>query len=136
MTAARRRIEIAPPDIERWRRMMADLQHVGLVSISSRRHENDELPPPDVPARPDTQPDRLCARSELRQALSRAIKTLPGRYRKVVILYYTNGLTMKEIGGMLGINESRVSQIHKSALAKMASALESAGLQASHFLTS
>lgn len=123
-------------DVERWRHMMADLQHVGLVSVSSRRDGNDELPPPDVPAQSDMQPDRLCARSELRQVLARAMQTLPERYRKVVVLYYTNDLTMKEIGGMLGINESRVSQIHKSALAKMASALESAGIQASHFLTS
>jgi len=35
------------------------------------------------------------------------------------VLYYTNEMTMKEIGGVLGINESRVSQIHKSALEKM-----------------
>jgi len=122
-------------EVERWRHMMADLQHVGLVSVSSRR-DGDDLPPPEVPARPDTQPDRMCARSELRQALARAIETLPERYRKVVVLYYSNDLTMKEIGGLLGINESRVSQIHKSALAKMAMALESAGLHSSHFLTS
>ncbi len=115
-------------DVERWRHMMADLQHVGLVSVSARRTEQEDLPAPEVPARPDTQPDRICARGELREALSRAMDMLPERYRKVVVLYYTNDLTMKEIGGMLGINESRVSQIHKSALAKMATALESAGI--------
>jgi len=38
------------------------------------------------------------------------MKTLPERYQKVVFLYYTNEMTMKEIGGILGINESRVSQ--------------------------
>jgi RNA polymerase sigma factor for flagellar operon FliA len=122
-------------DLERWRQMLADLQHVGLVSMGSRR-EGDDLPPPDVPARPDSQPDRICARTELRQALARAMQSLPERYRKVVVLYYSGDLTMKEIGGMLGINESRVSQIHKSALARMAVALESAGLDASHFLAS
>jgi RNA polymerase sigma factor FliA len=45
-----------------------------------------------------------------------------------VVLYYTNEMTMKEIGGLLGINESRVSQIHKSALEKMAVALTSVGI--------
>ena len=35
------------------------------------------------------------------------MKTLPERYQKVVVLYYTNEMTMKEIGGVLGINESR-----------------------------
>jgi RNA polymerase sigma factor for flagellar operon FliA len=56
------------------------------------------------------------------------MKTLPERYQKVVMLYYTNEMTMKEIGNILGINESRVSQIHKSALEKMNVALESAGI--------
>jgi len=46
----------------------------------------------------------------------------------VVLLYYTNEMTMKEIGGILGINESRVSQIHKSALEKMQVALEANGI--------
>ena len=45
---------------------------------------------------------------------------LPERYQKVVFLYYTNEMTMKEIGDVLGVNESRISQIHKLALKKMA----------------
>jgi RNA polymerase sigma factor for flagellar operon FliA len=57
--------------------------------------------------------------------------TLPERYQKVMVLYYTKDLTMREIGGLLGINESRVSQIHKSALEKMAAALQSAGIRSS-----
>jgi RNA polymerase sigma factor for flagellar operon FliA len=60
--------------------------------------------------------------------LAQAMQVLPERYQKVVILYYTKEMTMKEIGGLLGINESRVSQIHKSALSKMAEALESNGI--------
>ena len=59
------------------------------------------------------------------------MKTLPERYRKVVLLYYTNEMTMKEIGGILGINESRVSQIHKSALEKMGVALQANGISSS-----
>jgi RNA polymerase sigma factor for flagellar operon FliA len=56
------------------------------------------------------------------------MQCLPERYQKVVFLYYTNELTMKEIGDILGVNESLVSQIHKSALSKMANALHSAGI--------
>jgi DNA-directed RNA polymerase specialized sigma24 family protein len=56
----------------------------------------------------------MCAREQLREVLSVAVKTLPERYQKVVLLYYTKELTMKEIGGIMGINESRVSQIHKT----------------------
>ena len=60
------------------------------------------------------------------------MKTLPERYQKVVFLYYTNEMTMKEIGGILGINESRVSQIHKSALEKMQVVLQANGIDSVH----
>ncbi|MCL4855073.1 MAG: sigma-70 family RNA polymerase sigma factor, partial [Bryobacteraceae bacterium] len=115
----------------RWRQMMLDLRNVGLVSASSRGTDHEDLPAPEFPAKPDSQPDTICAREELRGLLNLALQELPERYQKVVVLYYSNELTMKEIGGMLGINESRVSQIHKSALERMAAALESAGIRSS-----
>ncbi len=115
-------------EVDRWRQMARDLRNVGLISASTRSTDHPDLPAPDFPSAPDTQPDSMCAREELRQVLGQAMKTLPERYQKVVVLYYTNELTMKEIGGMLGINESRVSQIHKAALEKMAAALQQAGI--------
>jgi len=117
---------------DRWRQMMLDLRNVGLISASTRGPEGDDLPPPDFPSNPDYQPDNICARQQMRSALSDAMKVLPVRYQKVVVLYYTKEMTMKEIGGVLGINESRVSQIHKSALEKMATVLESAGITSAH----
>lgn len=115
-------------DAERWRTMMIDLRNVGLISASTRGNEGDDLPAPDFPSKPETHPDSICAREQLRSVLGVAMKTLPERYQKVVLLYYTNEMTMKEIGGILGINESRVSQIHKSALEKMQVALEASGI--------
>jgi len=119
-------------DQERWRTMMIDLRNVGLISASTRGNEGDDLPAPDFPSKPETHPDSICAREQLRSVLGVAMKTLPERYQKVVMLYYTNEMTMKEIGGILGINESRVSQIHKSALEKMQVALESTGITSAH----
>ncbi len=118
-------------DVDRWRTMMLDLRNVGLISASTRANENDDLPAPDFPAKRENQPDSICAREQLRSVLGEAMKTLPERYQKVVLLYYTNEMTMKEIGGVLGINESRVSQIHKSALEKMAVALGDSGITSS-----
>ena len=118
-------------DVDRWRTMMLDLRNVGLVSASTRSNENEDLPAPDFPSNPETQPDSICAREQLRSVLGDAMKTLPERYQKVVLLYYTNEMTMKEIGGILGINESRVSQIHKSALEKMAVVLQANGISSS-----
>jgi RNA polymerase sigma factor for flagellar operon FliA len=115
-------------DVEKWRQMAIDLQNVGLISASTRPQDQEDAPAPDFPSKPETQPDSMCARVQLKERLTEAMSVLPERYKKVVVLYYTNEMTMKEIGGILGINESRVSQIHKSALEKMASALQSAGI--------
>jgi len=118
-------------DVDRWRTMMLDLRNVGLVSASTRSNDSEDLPAPDFPSKPEHQPDSICAREQLRGVLGDAMKTLPERYQKVVVLYYTNEMTMKEIGGVLGINESRVSQIHKSALEKMMVVLQANGIQSS-----
>ncbi|HEU0119757.1 MAG TPA: FliA/WhiG family RNA polymerase sigma factor [Bryobacteraceae bacterium] len=118
-------------DVERWRQMMVDLRNVGLVSASQRPSDQDDLPAPDFPAAAELQPDSICSHQQMRSALAGAMKSLPERYQKVVALYYTNEMTMKEIGGMLGINESRVSQIHKTALEKMAVVLQEAGIRSS-----
>jgi len=74
-------------------------------------------------------PDRLHQRQQLRQFLSRAVAVLPPRSRKVVLLYYLRSLTMKQIGAVLNVNESRVSQIHKHALETMARGLKAAGVK-------
>jgi RNA polymerase sigma factor for flagellar operon FliA len=83
---------------------------------------------PEASSSPELAPDRIFARGELRQKLDKAIQTLPQRYQQVVTLYYEKDMTMKEIGGVLGVNESRVSQIHKSALDRMQNALNGNGI--------
>ena len=60
---------------------------------------------------------------ELKEALSEAIKQLPEKERLVVSLYYLDELTMKETGKVLGITESRVSQIHSQAILHLRSKL-------------
>jgi RNA polymerase sigma factor for flagellar operon FliA len=118
-------------EIDRWRQMMIEMRNVGLVSASARGSDNEDLPAPDFPTNPNTHPDNMCAREEMKTVLGIAMKALPERYKKVVVMYYTREMTMKQIGGMLGINESRVSQIHKSALEKMHVVLQSSGIASS-----
>ena len=107
---------------------MLDLRNVGLISASTRTTDQEDLPAPDFPSSPELQPDRMCAREQLRSVLGVAMKSLPERYQRVVSMYYDNEMTMKEIGGVLGINESRVSQIHKLALEKMQVVLTANGI--------
>ena len=120
--------------VERWRQMALELRMVGLLSASARTNDSEEKSAPEFPAKPDLQPDTICERRQMGAALSQAIQALPERYQKVVVLYYTREMTMKEIGSILGINESRVSQIHKTALEKMAVALQSVGIYSSEAL--
>jgi RNA polymerase sigma factor FliA len=113
--------------LERWHRMQLEMRTVGLVSATPNPDQDRERPM-EFAATPEYQPDRMCEHRELQHTLARAIGTLPERYQKVVFLYYTNDMTMKEIGDELGVNESRVSQIHKIALQKMAGVLQSEGI--------
>lgn len=118
--------------IDRWRRMALELKNLGLISASSLRADPESSAPVEFPAAPDSRPDHICSHRQMRSVLSEAMKRLPERYQKVVFLYYSNDMTMKEIGDVLGVNESRVSQIHKVALEKMAASLRSAGIESSH----
>lgn len=113
--------------LERWRHMASEMRTMGLVRVGSSADPDDHAP--ELAARPDSRPDRICERRELQSTLARAIEKLPARYQKVVFLYYTNDMTMKEIGEAIGVNESRVSQIHKTALKKMATALQGEGIR-------
>jgi RNA polymerase sigma factor for flagellar operon FliA len=118
-------------DVQKWRQMSVDLRNTGLISASSRATDHEDLPEPDYAGAPDVQPDNMCAQSQLKSALDVAMTVLPNRYQQVVHMYYRADMTMKEIGTVLGINESRVSQIHKAALEKMHVALMGAGIHSS-----
>ena len=61
----------------------------------------------------------LCLRSEMTQLSARAIGGLPERERQVLALYYYEELTMKEAGIILGLGESRVSQIHSMGVIRL-----------------
>jgi RNA polymerase sigma factor FliA len=117
----------------RLRQMRTDLHNQGLIPATPPASADGERPL-EFAATPELRPDRMCERRELRSTLARAIGTLPERYQKVVFLYYTNEMTMKEIGELMGVNESRISQIHKLALKKMATALESEGIRSAEVL--
>lgn len=62
--------------------------------------------------------------SEMRAELTVAIRALPERQQLMIVLYYDDRLTMKEIGQALGISESRVSQIHAKAMLTLRDLLE------------
>lgn len=68
-------------------------------------------------------PLALYERTEARDCLADAVDQLPERERQVVALYYVEELTMKEIGAVIGVTESRVSQIHTQAIVRLRACL-------------
>jgi RNA polymerase sigma factor (sigma-70 family) len=82
-----------------------------------------------LPADPERSPFAECLRGEMKRALADAIAELPEKEQQVLSLYYFEELTMKEVGAVLGVGESRVSQIHSMALVRLRARLRQ--LQAS-----
>lgn len=76
-----------------------------------------------LPDSPELSPFAIYERRELRQRLADAVDRLPEKERLVISLYYVEELTMKEIGSIIGVNESRVSQIHSKAVGRLRSSL-------------
>ena len=69
-------------------------------------------------------PDAVYSRVERKQILAQTIDSLPEREKLVIALYYQEGLTLKEIGLVLGVTESRVCQLHTQALLRLRGRLE------------
>jgi RNA polymerase sigma factor FliA len=116
-------------DARRWQSLMVDFRNMASATASQTRVErDDEKPLQEAPCTPAQYPDQVFARAEMRRKLQSVVQTLPERHQQVIKLYYENDLSMREIGNALGVNESRVSQIHKSALARMQSVLAGSGI--------
>ncbi|MBP5450093.1 MAG: sigma-70 family RNA polymerase sigma factor, partial [Spirochaetales bacterium] len=58
-------------------------------------------------------------RESVKELIVKAINELPDKERKVLVLYYYEDLTLKEIGEVLSVTESRVSQLHTKAIIRM-----------------
>ena len=65
------------------------------------------------------QPEEMISQQELKKMLGEALETLTEKERKVVLMYYYEDMTLKEISAVLEVSESRVSQLHTKAIAKM-----------------
>jgi RNA polymerase sigma factor for flagellar operon FliA len=80
------------------------------------------LPAVLVPSEPES-PERQYEQQELRTRIREALTTLPARERKLISMYYFRGATMKQIGQAIGVNESRVSQLHARAMTRLRKAM-------------
>lgn len=111
-----------------YQALLGDLKGLEIGSLHMERSEDsgdEELA--YIPGSPEEDPLFRCLKGEMKQRLADAIDELPEKERMVLTLYYYEELTMKEIGLTLGVVESRISQIHSSAVLRLRTAL--AGLR-------
>jgi RNA polymerase sigma factor for flagellar operon FliA len=107
-----------------YQQLLGDLKGLEIGTLHMERNEDsgeEELA--YVPGRPEEDPLFRCLRGELEDRLGDAIAHLPDRERLVMTLYYYEEMTMREIGLALGVVESRVSQVHASAVVHLRAAL-------------
>ena len=112
-------------DEKRLGRTIVRINAIESTSPLATGDHNDAVPPALLPAEPE-QPDRLYEREETKARIYAAIASLPPREQKVIGLYYYGEATMKQIGAEIGVNESRVSQLHARAIRRLRDALGAA----------
>lgn len=106
--------------LQKWYRTVNELQPLGVGWLHSRA-EGVANTPCDENAIADTResPFDLCYRGERGEILRQALAGLPQRERTIMSLYYTREMTMKQIGALLRVDESRISQLHSAALGRL-----------------
>ncbi|MFZ3342200.1 MAG: FliA/WhiG family RNA polymerase sigma factor [Terriglobales bacterium] len=111
--------------LEELQSLLAELDslEIGSLRIESAHSGKEEDLSDSIAAKPEETPFFQCLRSEMKQLLAGAIAELPEKEQRVLSLYYFEELTMKEVGALLGIGESRVSQIHSLAMVRLRSRL-------------
>ena len=108
-------------NLEEFQQLLNDIRGLDVGSLQMESfedgHEADLAETLPDPASVD--PLQLCIQGERKQMLAEAIAQLNPRDQQVLSLYYHEELTMKEVGAVLGVGESRVSQLHSAALARL-----------------
>jgi RNA polymerase sigma factor FliA len=113
-------------ELREFQQLLAELDglEVGSLHLESPWDGKEEDLCDYLPNAPEDTPFFRCMRSEMKELLARAIADLPEKEQQVLALYYFEELTMKEVGAILGIGESRVSQIHSLAVVRLRGRLE------------
>ncbi len=90
-----------------------------IASIDEYVEQGIEVKAFDVGKNAKAEPERVYEQEEVKELLADSLEVLTEKERMVVVLYYYEELTLKEISKVLNVSESRVSQLHTKALQKM-----------------
>lgn len=107
--------------LEETKELLKKSSVVALISLDDYLEQNHEVNFNSA-ASPET-PENQYDQRELKQMLVEAIEKLSEKEKKVITLYYFEDLTLKEISSIMGVSESRISQIHSKAVMRLKSRL-------------
>ncbi|AJJ69657.1 RNA polymerase sigma factor FliA [Yersinia pseudotuberculosis] len=102
-----------------YRQILLDTNNSQLFSYDEWREEHGESVEPLLEGHEDANPLKHLLEGNLRQRVIEAIEALPEREKIVLTLYYQEELNLKEIGAVLEVGESRVSQLHSQAIKRL-----------------
>ncbi|HCL02804.1 MAG TPA: FliA/WhiG family RNA polymerase sigma factor [Lachnoclostridium phytofermentans] len=108
-------LEITTGELETWQNQT---KISNLVSLDEYM-EQGEVRVENTASEDYVQPEKVIEKQELKAMLVKALEYLTEKEKKVIVLYYYEDLTLKEISAVLEVSESRISQLHTKALQKM-----------------
>ncbi len=112
--------------LKEWYRAVYEFRSLGVEWLRPTLMSNFQCPDQnDLPATGERDPFELCYVQEQRDFLNRALSSVSDRDRQILSLYYEHNFTMKQIAERLGIDESRVSQIHSAIVNRLRNRVES-----------
>ncbi|MCL5039504.1 MAG: FliA/WhiG family RNA polymerase sigma factor [Firmicutes bacterium] len=109
-------------DVEELEKRLLEVAAISLISLDDVWDREEKSSRRVIDALPDTRaenPEENLHLNEVRRLLASAVEGLPEKERLVVTLYYYEGLTAKEIAKVLGVSQSRISQLHSKAILRL-----------------
>lgn len=110
------KLGITSDDYQEWQSQM---KVTNVVSLNEFIEQGTEVPVDSHYNAHIDGPEEVLEKDELKRMLAQALETLTEKEKKVILLYYYEDLTLKEISNILEVSESRISQLHTRALQKM-----------------
>lgn len=114
-------------NMDEYQKTMMKCSGTSILSLNDvwyNDDENDKVTIVDSIESPNSlNPDTIVEKEEIKRVIVEAINELPEKEKKVLVLYYYEDLTLKEIGQVLEVTESRISQLHTKAIMRLRSKL-------------
>ena len=111
-----RELDITLEEFEDWQNQT---KITNIISLDEFMEQGSESKSEQYFATTFDQPEKIVERTELKEILIKTLDTLTEKEKRVIVLYYYEDLTPKEISKILEVSESRISQLHTKALQKM-----------------